>query len=337
MTELATDPQDTHGGAEWARTLARYREPSPIRSAVELTITVVPFLALWGLAWASLSVSAVLAVALSVLNAGFLVRLFVIQHDCGHGSLFRNRAVSDWIGRILGVLTLTPYDVWKRSHAIHHASAGNLDQRGIGDVTTLTVREYRALSPRRRLAYRLYRNPLVMFGLGPAVLFLFQNRLPGDPMAAGRRAWLSALGTNLSLLLLLIGLYLVGGAQPILLIWLPSTLVAASVGVWLFYVQHQFEDTTWDSEPDWRLHDAALHGSSHYVLPPVLRWLSGNIGAHHVHHLQSRVPFYRLPEVLRDHAIVDSAQRLSLRDSLACVRLKLWDETRQRLVPFAEA
>ncbi|SHI44181.1 fatty acid desaturase [Wenxinia saemankumensis] len=335
--EAGPDPVDEWDGVRWARILARYRDPSPLRSALEVGLTVIPFLGLWALAWMSLSVSIWLALALSVPIAGFLVRLFVIQHDCGHGSLFRNRALSDWIGRLLGVLTLTPYDVWKRSHAVHHASAGNLDRRGIGDVMTLTVAEYRAMSPSGRWRYRLYRNPFVMFGVGPAWLFLVQNRLPADPMKAARPVWISALGTNLALIILLGGLLATGGLAPILAIWLPSTLLAASIGVWLFYVQHQFEETSWESEADWGLHDSALHGSSNYILPPILSWFSGNIGAHHVHHLQSRVPFYRLPEVLRDHAVLKDAQRLTLRESLACVRLKLWDGERRRLVSFSES
>ena len=285
----------------WVRILANYREPSHRRSALELLVTLVPFVALWGLSWWSLSVSYPLAAALAVLNSAFLVRLFMIQHDCGHGSFFKSRVVNDWVGRALGVLTLTPYDVWRRTHSVHHASAGNLDKRGMGDVLTLTVTEYRTLPPLGRLRYRPYRHPLVLFGLGPTYLFFVQNRLPLGLTRSGWKCWVSAMGTNLMLVLLLGAVAYAGGAAPLLLVFVPTTVVAASIGVWLFYVQHQFEETSWDVEPDWQLQDAALHGSSHYVLPGVLRWFSANIGAHHVHHLQSRVPFYRLPEILRDH------------------------------------
>ena len=326
----ALHPQD------WVKILARYREPHHGRSALELCLSLAPFLALWGLAWWALSVSGWLAFGLAVLNAGFLVRLFIIQHDCGHGSFFRNRHLSDWIGRALGVLTLTPYDVWRRTHSIHHAAAGNLDKRGIGDVLTLTVGEYRALSVFGRARYRIYRHPLFMFGLAPTLLFVLQNRLPFGLMDKSFY-WTSAMGTNVAIATVVGGILYLGGIMPLALVFLPTVLIAASAGVWLFYVQHQFEQTRWDRDTDWQLHDAALHGSSHYVLPPVLRWFSGNIGIHHVHHLYSRIPFYRLTEVLRDHRDLAESQRLTLRESLRCARLHLWDEGRQRLLSFAEA
>lgn len=322
---------------DWVSILARYRDPDPVRSGVELGISLLPFLGLWALAWWALSLSGWLAVALAVANALFLVRLFIIQHDCGHGSFFRNRTLSDWVGRGLGVLTLTPYDVWRKSHAFHHSAAGNLDRRGIGDVITLTVAEYQALGRFGRLRYRLYRHPLVLFGLGPTFLFLVQNRVPGGWLAADRREWISAMGTNAALAAGLGAILWFGGPWPVLLIFVPTALVGASIGVWLFYVQHQFEDTQWNHTDDWQVHDAALHGSSHYVLPPVLRWFSGNIGIHHVHHLYARIPFYRLTEVLRDHAELDGHKRLTLRESLRCTRFHLWCEARQRLLSFAEA
>jgi acyl-lipid omega-6 desaturase (Delta-12 desaturase) len=317
--------------------LSRYREPSHWRSIWEIVVTVGPFVALWALAWWSVDVSYALAAALSVVNAGFLARLFMIQHDCGHASFFRNRAVSDWIGRVIGVVTLTPYDVWRRTHAAHHAAAGHLDKRGMGDVLTLTVAEYRALPPFQRLRYRLYRHPLVLFGLGPSYLFFLQNRVPVGLMRAGVRYWISAMGTNLAIAAALTAIAYFGGADVLLAVFLPMTVVAASIGVWMFYVQHQFEETSWDHEPAWQLHEAALHGSSHYVLPGVLRWLTANIGVHHVHHLQSRVPFYRLPEILKDHPELAEAQRLTVRESFAGVGMQLWDERSRRLVSFAEA
>ncbi|TFL18892.1 fatty acid desaturase [Jannaschia formosa] len=321
----------------WVGILANYRKPSQLRSTVELLITLVPFVTLWGLAWWALSVSPLLAVGLAVLNSGFLLRLFAIQHDCGHGAFFENRALSDWVGRVLGVLTLTPYDVWRRTHSAHHASAGNLDKRGMGDVLTLTVTEYRERSLFGRLRYRLYRNPLILFVFGPSYLFLLENRLPLGLMRSGGRYWVSAMATNAALVMGLGAILFTGGPAPILAIFLPTTMVAASIGVWLFYVQHQFEETSWDHDPNWQLQDAALHGSSHYVLPTVLQWFTANIGVHHVHHLQSRVPFYRLPEILRDHPRLNEAQRLTLGESFRCVRLQLWDSRSRRLVSFAEA
>ncbi|NGM47687.1 fatty acid desaturase [Rhodobacter sp. SGA-6-6] len=320
----------------WLSTLARYRGPMSARSLFELAATLVPFVALWVLAWAALSVSAWLALSVALLNGAFLVRIFVIQHDCGHGSFLTNRKAQDWIGRTLGVLTLTPYAVWKRTHSIHHAHHGDLDQRGIGDVLTLTIDEYRARSAVGRLMYRLYRHPVVLFLLGPSYLFILQNRLPMGLMNAGWRYWTSAMGTN-AMIGIALGLMIwFGGLMPVLLIFLPTSVVAATIGVWLFYVQHQFEETHWSRGEQWQLHHAALEGSSHYVLPQPLQWLSGNIGIHHVHHLYSRIPFYRLPEVLRDHRELAEAQRLTIGESLATVRLHLWDETEGRLVSFAE-
>ena len=301
-----------------------------------MAVSLGPFLAIWALAWWALSVSYPLAAGLAVLNSAFLVRVFMIQHDCGHGAFFRNRHLSDWVGRILGTLTLTPYAVWRRTHAIHHSTAGNLDRRGIGDIVTITVAEYRKLSPFGRLVYRAYRHPVVQFGLVPAYLFILQNRVPSGLMTAGWRYWISAMGTNAAIAGMLGLIYYFGGLAPILLIFLPTVLVAGSIGVWLFYVQHQFEDTHWDSEPDWQLHDSALHGSSHYDLPPVLRWVTGNIGVHHVHHLYSRIPFYRLPEVLRDHAELANTKRMTLRESLRCARLHLWDEASRKLLSFSQ-
>lgn len=321
---------------DWVKTLSEYREPSIGRSSVELALTIVPFVALWALAWWSLSISGWLAFAISLLNAAFLLRLFAIQHDCGHGAFFNNRNVSDWLGRGLGVLTLTPYDVWRRSHSIHHSSAGNLGRRGIGDVHTLTVAEYRALGPVRRLQYRLYRHPIVLFGLGPGYLFFLQNRLPLGLMAKARY-WVSAMCTNAAILVALSLILYFGGLMPILLIFLPSTILAATAGVWLFYVQHQFEATHWENDPDWDLHEAALHGSSHYVLPSPLQWFSANIGIHHVHHLYSRIPFYRLPEVLRDHAVLAEGNRMTIRESLANAKLHLWDEDSKTLLSFRQA
>ena len=322
---------------DWVRVLAKYREPSTRRSIFELVVTLVPFLLLWGLAWAAMSISHALTLGIALLNGLFLVRIFCIQHDCGHASFFHSRRAQDWVGRCLGVLTLTPYDVWRRTHSIHHAQHGNLDQRGIGDVLTLTVAEYRARGRWGRLLYRLYRHPLVLFVLGPSYLFLLQNRLPLGLMNSGWRYWISAMGTNATIAIVLALIIWLGGMMPVLLIYIPTSLIAATIGVWLFYVQHQFEQTHWSDSDEWQLHEAALAGSSHYVLPGPLRWLSANIGIHHVHHLYSRIPFYRLPEILRDHAELAAAQRLTPRESLRSVNLHLWDEKLSRLTSFREA
>ena len=317
--------------------LTRYRQPSNGRGVFEIGITIIPLVALWLLAWLTLDLGYWLSLLIAVPAAGFLVRLFMIQHDCGHGSFFRHRMANDWVGRVIGVLTLTPYHFWQRSHAMHHATSGNLDRRGFGDIDTLTVREYRALSRWRRLRYRLYRHPAVMFGVGPAYLFVLQHRLPVGLMRAGRGPWLSTMATNLAIAVIVAALIWLIGVKAFLLVHLPIMLLAASAGVWLFYVQHQFEQTTWADDSRWNLHEAALHGSSHYELPPVLRWFTANIGVHHVHHLCSRIPCYRLPQVLRDHPELRDVGRLTLWQSFRCVRLVLWDERQHRLVSFKSA
>jgi omega-6 fatty acid desaturase (delta-12 desaturase) len=325
------------GGRAWTQILARYRRPSTGRGIVEIAITIVPLAVLWALIWATLDLGYWISLLLAVPAAGFLVRLFMIQHDCGHGSFFRHRLANDWVGRVIGVLTLTPYHFWQRTHAMHHATSGNLDRRGLGDIDTLTVREYRALSFWRRLRYRLYRNPAVMFGIGPAYLFVVRHRLPIGLMRGGWRPWLSTMTTNFAIALIVAALIWLIGVKAFLLVHLPIMLLAASAGVWLFFVQHQFERTTWASDGDWNLHEAALHGSSHYDLPAVLHWFTANIGLHHVHHLCSRIPYYRLPRTLRDHPELRNVSRLTLWQSFGCVRLALWDETRQRLVWFRDA
>jgi acyl-lipid omega-6 desaturase (Delta-12 desaturase) len=321
---------------DWAAILGRYREPSPRRSVFELAVTAGAFALTWIVMWATLGFGYWLTLLMALPAAGFLVRLFMIQHDCGHGTLFRNRHTNDWIGRVIGPLTLTPYDTWRRCHNIHHASSGNLQLRGIGDIETLTVDEYLALSPWRRLCYRLYRHPLVMFGLGPAYLFLLQHRIPVGLMRKGWRPWASTMATNAAIAVLAGAVIWLIGPVPFLLVHLPITLLAASIGVWLFYVQHQFEETTWAKAPAWNVHEAALHGSSHYDLPSVLRWFTANIGIHHVHHLCSRIPYYRLPQVLRDHPELAQVGRITLLESLRCVRFALWDEKRRRLISFGD-
>jgi omega-6 fatty acid desaturase (delta-12 desaturase) len=319
------------------KALASYRDPSLARSIVEILITAAPLALAWTLMWAALSLGYFwLYVVLAVPTAGFLVRLFMIQHDCGHGAFFRTRRANDWVGRVIGVFTLTPYDYWRRTHAAHHGGSGNLDRRGMGDVDTLTVTEYLALSPLGRFRYRLYRHPLVIFGLAPAYLFLLQNRLPIGLLRAGWEPWISTMATNAAIAVLAAGAIWLLGIGSFLLLHLPVAVLAASVGVWLFYVQHQFEETVWDPDKEWDLHEAALHGSSHYDLPGVLRWFTANIGVHHIHHLASRIPYYRLPQVLRDRPELKEVGRLSLLQSFGCVKLVLWDEGKKRLIPFRD-
>src|SRR5215470_8307174 len=320
----------------WIRALARYREPRHCRSIFEIAVTLMPFAALWAFAWAAVHFGYwELSFLLALPAAGLLVRLFMIQHDCGHGSFFRHRLANDWVGRAIGVLTLTPYHAWRRSHAIHHASSGHLERRGIGDIATMTVTEYLESGRWRRMCYRLYRHPIVMLGLGPAYLFIVQHRLPVR-LITDWRPWISAMATNAVIALIIVMMIWLVGVGPFFLVHVPITLLAASIGVWLFYVQHQFEATWWAKAPAWNLHDAALHGSSHYDLPTILRWFTANIGMHHVHHLCSRIPFYRLPHVLRDHPQLRDIGRLTLMESVRCMRLALWDERARRLISFRD-
>jgi omega-6 fatty acid desaturase (delta-12 desaturase) len=304
---------------------------------VEIAITLGPLSAIWALAWAAYYFGFWwISLLLALPGSGFLVRLFMIQHDCGHGAFFRHRLANDWVGRVLGVLTLTPYDYWRRTHAIHHACSGHLDRRGIGDVDTLTVREYLALSLLGRLRYRAYRHPLIMFGLGPAYLFILQQRLPVGMLRDGWQPWLSTMANNVAIAAVAGGLIWCIGIKPFLLVHLPIVLLGGSIGVWLFYVQHQFETTYWARNGDWSFQTAALNGSSHYDLPVVLRWFTANIGLHHIHHLSSRIPYYRLMQVLRDYPELQGTSRVTLLQGFRCVRLALWDEGRRRLISFRD-
>ena len=320
-------------GRTWVRLLRPYRLADPVRSAVELALTAIPFALLWAGAWFALKHGLWLGLILTAPAAGLLVRLFVIQHDCGHGSFFSSKHVNDWVGRAISLVTLTPYDYWRRAHAIHHATAGNLDRRGIGDVETLTVREYLHLPRSRRLAYRLFRHPAVMFGFGPAYVFLIRHRLPVGLMTAGWKPWLSTLGTTLATALCVLAIIRVAGAGAFFLVQAPITLLAGLGGVWLFYLQHQFEGVVWMRGRDWSHRDAALLGSSHYDLSGPLRWFTGDIGLHHIHHLDSRIPFYRLRRVLRDCPEL-RAGRLTFAQGFRGLGLALWDEVDERLVSF---
>ena len=322
----------------WFQRLAPYRTAEDGRAVYELLITLIPFFALWAGIWGLMQAGHYWGVLGFIPAGGLLVRLFIIQHDCGHQSRFSNRRVNDWVGRFIGILTLTPYDHWKRGHALHHAGSGNLDRRGMGDdILTMTVEEYEASSKLERLKYRLYRHPLVMFGIGPAFVFFIVNRLPFGAMKNGVRPWASALLTNLGVALLYGVLIWAVGWKIFVLIQIPTILVGASIGVWMFYVQHQFDETHWSRTGEWDREHAALQGSSYYDLPKWLMWMTGNIGVHHVHHLSSRIPFYQLPRILKAHPELKSVGRLTFIQSLKCVKLALWNETEKRMVSFRAA
>src|SRR4051794_14656868 len=337
MTESpsARGGKQRSGGAFWRDALAPYERAHPGRSALDIVTSLVPYLALWAAMYLALDVSYWLVLALSVPAAGFLLRTFIVFHDCAHGSFLRSKRANVLLGRALGLVVFSPFQSWRHAHAVHHATAGDLDRRGVGDVQTLTVAEYGALPWRGRLAYRAFRNPVVMFGVGPIWAMVIQPRLV--PRSARPRIRDSVIGTNVALLAVIGALCLLLGWREFLLVETPSMVLAAAAGVWLFYVQHQFDDTYWKSSGDWSYADAALRGSSYLKLPTVLRFFTGNIGLHHVHHLSARVPNYNLQRAHDENPIFHDVPTLSLWDGLRAVRLKLWDEDGARLVTFSEA
>jgi acyl-lipid omega-6 desaturase (Delta-12 desaturase) len=315
--------------------LAPYAVPRLGAGISNLLTSVVPYLGLVTAACFALRVSGVLAVALSLLAAGFLVRTFIVFHDCAHGSFLPSKRTNALLGAALGVLVYTPFAVWRREHAVHHATAGNLSQRGIGDIQTLTVNEYQARPRWGRLGYRLFRNPLVMFGLGPLWALLLEPRVVS--WSAPRRLRRSAFGTDLAVMVLITTLCLLLGWTGFLIVQMPALLAAGSVGIWLFYVQHQFEDTYWQSSETWSYDNAALKGSSYLKLPRILRFLTGNIGLHHVHHLSARIPNYNLQAAHDSNTALHAVPTISLLEGLRATRLKLWDEQQGKLVGFRAA
>jgi len=305
------------------------------QSLFQLTNTIAPFIALLVIMVMATHGRYWPALLLAIPAAGLLVRLFIIQHDCGHGSFFKSRSANDAVGRALSVLTLTPYGSWKQGHAAHHASNGNLDRRGRGDVDMLTVAEYQASSPLKRFGYRLYRNPFVMVLLGAPINFMLLQRVPTGAAYRDRAASRSILLLNIALFAAFGLPMVVIGVVPVLATYLPVMIIASWIGHWLFYIQHQFQGTYWEQQGEWNFHAAALDGSSYFKLPPILQWFSGNIGLHHVHHLCSRVPNYRLQACLDTAPELDRiARRITLRDSIGCWRLALWDEQRRLMVGF---
>jgi omega-6 fatty acid desaturase (delta-12 desaturase) len=324
----------TRDETAWRALLAPYKKASWWRAWLQLLDSALPFALFWTLMVLSLGDSYLLTLLLAVPASFVFVRLFIIQHDCGHGSFFPSRRANNLLGGVLGVVTLFPYGYWKKTHAIHHATSGNLDDREFGDIVTLTVREYRALPPLRRFGYRLYRHPLVMLGVGPFYQFVIKHRFPFDIPFAWKREWRSVLATNVALAAVVTALCLTVGWKAFLLVQVPILVIAGAIGVWLFYVQHQFEDTYWEHEEAWDFYRAGAHGSSFYDLGALGHWLTGNIGYHHIHHLASQIPNYRLAACFRENPELQRVTRLGLRASLRCARLSLWDEERRALVPF---
>ena len=324
-------------GQRIARHCAQFREPSVRRALFELATTIVPLAGLVAAMAFSLDHGYWITVLLGLPAGALLMRMFIIQHDCGHGSFLPSKRVNDWLGRAISLITFTPYAYWRRAHALHHATSGNLDRRGVGDVTTWTVREYYSRPWYVRIWYRIYRNPFFLLGVGAPFHFALRQRIPGAIHRPFWDTWGSTIGLNLALIAVYGGLGLLVGFAPLLKVAVPIFLFGSWIGGWLFYIQHQFEDTHWDENQDWDFHSAAILGSSYYVLPKPLQWLSGSIGLHHLHHLCSRIPFYRLQECLDASPELKSINRLTLTESLGTWSLGLWDEESRKLVGFGRA
>lgn len=303
-------------------------------SIFQLINTLVPFLLLWFLAYKSLAISPYLTLGIAIIASGFVIRIFIIFHDCTHYSFFRNNKLNRLVGTILGIITHFPFSKWQREHAIHHATSSNLDKRGTGDVWVMTVDEYIEATPFMRLVYRIYRNPVVMFGLGPFYLYLVANRMNRKDARLKER--LNTYLTNVSILLIYTSIIYFLGIQAFLLIQLPILFIAGSLGIWLFYVQHQFEDSYFEEESKWSFVKAAVDGSSYYKLPAILQWITGNIGYHHVHHLSPNVPNYRLEEAHENTPPLHQATTITLKTSLKSIKFRLFDENIKDFVTFKD-
>jgi acyl-lipid omega-6 desaturase (Delta-12 desaturase) len=323
------------GPSFWRECLAPYAEPRVGRGLLDLATSVVPYLALTAAAYALLQVSYLFALVLAVPAAGFLLRTFIVFHDCTHGSFFPSRTANEWVGVTCGLIVFTPFHTWRHEHAVHHATAGDLDHRGMGDVDTLTVAEYLARSWPRRLAYRLTRNPFVMLILGPLWAMMLEPRLV--PGWARRRFWRKILATDVGLVAIIGALCALVGWRAVLFVQLPPAMLAGAAGIWLFYVQHQFEGVYWQRHHSWSYPASALRGSSYLKLPRVLQFFTGNIGLHHVHHLSPRIPNYNLQRAHDENPVFHDVPTLNLRDGVRTLRLKLYDEHRGRLVTFSAA
>ena len=319
-------------GLSWKAVVAEHQKPVLRSSIWQVVNTIIPYLALWGLMILTRHTSYWITLVLAVAAAGFLARIFIIFHDCGHGSFLGSRRANDVLGFVTGVLTFTPYRQWRHLHAVHHATSGDLDRRGPGDIWTLTVQEYLEASRWKRLSYRLARNPLVLFVLAPFYVFLIQQRFPSR--IVGKRERRGVHWTNAALLAMAIVMSLTIGIKAYVLIQFPVIMFAAAVGVWLFYVQHQFESVYWERRPDWSFVEAALRGSSFYKLPKFLQWFTGNIGFHHIHHLSPAIPNYRLEKCHRASLMFQNVKPVTLWSSMKAFSFRLWDERRKKLVGY---
>lgn len=315
------------------KNIEKYLKPSMGRSIWQIANTFIPYVGLWVLIGYSLSISYWLTAFLILLAAGFLVRLFIIFHDCGHGSYFKSAKANKIVGMFFGILSFTPWDKWHNQHARHHGSVGNLDKRGVGDVWTMTKEEYSVASKFEKIKYRIYRNPLVMFGIGSLYVFLIQNRLTREGMSKKER--LNVYFTNVALLIFATAMSLIIGFGAFVIIQLSILYIAAISGLWLFYLQHQYEDVTWFRNKDWNYRTVAMEGSSYVKFPKLLQWFSGNIGFHHIHHLNARIPNYYLNKCYKENTVFKEVKPVTFLLALKSLRLRLWDEQIQKMVTFS--
>ncbi len=316
----------------WEKIIMKYNKPSLLRSIWQICNSLIPYLFVWYLMYRSLSYSYWITLLLAILASGFLIRIFIIFHDCGHRSFFVSKKANNIIGMIMGILAFTPFYNWHHQHWIHHATSGNLDKRGIGDVWTKTVEEYLNSSPREKFMYRAFRNPFVMFILGPVLVVAIQNRITKKSMTPVEKRNVHL--TNLIILIIAVGMSLIIGVKAYLLIQLPIILIGHSIGIWLFYIQHQFDDVEWERQNNWDYKVSALTGSSFLKLPGILQWFTGNIGFHHVHHLSSRIPNYNLAKCHNENEIFRGVKPVKLLSTFRALTLGLWDEASKRMISF---
>lgn len=318
----------------WEKIVMKYNKPNLAKSIWQISNTLLPYALVWFLLYKSLSYPYWVTLLLTILASGFLIRLFIFFHDCGHKSFFKSKQANDIVGKILGIIVYTPYSHWNHNHAIHHATSGNLDKRGLGDVWTLTVEEYMEMSKKERFKYKLYRHPFILVILGAVYVSLIKNRLTTKKMTPANR--MNVYVTNIGILIMAVSLSLVMGVKAYLLIQLPIVVFAYILGHWLFYVQHQYEEMYWEKTPNWDYKTAAVEGSSYLKLPAVLQWFTGNIGFHHVHHLSSKIPNYNLQRCHNENELFNKVKPLTFWGSFKTFKLRLWDEASQQMVSFSK-